>query len=65
MRADTGVLEGLAAKVAELERRMDDVTRLHEILTGAGEPGRGQPALSPARRRDRHGLYAIRGGDSR
>jgi hypothetical protein len=38
MRADTDVLEGLAAKVAELERRLDDVARLHEIIAGAGEP---------------------------
>jgi hypothetical protein len=47
MRADTGVLEGLAAKVAELERRMDDVVRLHEIIAGAGTPG---PPPRPRRR---------------
>jgi hypothetical protein len=65
MQADTTAFEGLAARVATLEQQVRDVTRLHEIIIAAGEPDRGQPALSPARRRDRHGLYAIRGGDSR
>jgi hypothetical protein len=62
MRADTGVLEDLAAKVAELERRMDDVVRLHEILIGAGRP---VPVPRPPRPRDRHGLYGIDGGGRR
>jgi hypothetical protein len=52
MRADTGVLEGLAAKVAELERRMDDVVRLHEIIAGAGTPG--PPPVPRTRRRHLH-----------
>jgi hypothetical protein len=51
MQADTGVLGGLAAKVAELERRMDDVVRLHEIIAGAGTPG---AAIAAARRRRLH-----------
>ena len=57
MRADTDVLEGLAAKVAELERRMDDVVRLHEIIAGAGEPAysrRQRGIVAPTKRRHLH-----------
>ena len=57
MRADTDVLEGLAAKVAELERRLDDVARLHEIIAGAGEPAysrRQRGIVAPTKRRHLH-----------
>jgi hypothetical protein len=67
MQVSTDVFEDLAAKVAELDGRLREVTRLHEIvLHGPGTDGReagarqvGKPATP---KRDRHGLRAIAGG---
>jgi hypothetical protein len=65
MQIDTGFYEGLAAQVAEMEARLAEVSRLHQIVlyvTGAGglPPARqeGKPA---APKRDRHGMRLIRG----
>jgi hypothetical protein len=56
MQVSTEVFEDLAAQVAEMDERLREVTRLHEIVlerTGAGAPARrvGKHAVP---KRDRH-----------
>jgi hypothetical protein len=51
VNVDTGEFRDLAQRVAELEKRIVDVTRLHELVLGA-ELNRNPGADLP--RRDRH-----------
>jgi hypothetical protein len=63
MQVSTDVFEDLAARVAEMDGRLREVTRLHEIVLERTDteapPRRVGKHAAP---RDRHGLRAIQGG---